>query len=126
MIDEILAPDRSYLGPYVLEVGGGKISYARSEDEVEMIPMTTPVGSSKIPTAGRATNGGAMKRGVVTGSEAVKKVKVEDLVTQHEARMKFDKEKFKYEKERDERWMKFVEKEEIDIRRRYNVCGCFS
>jgi len=126
MIDEILARDRSYLAPYASEAGGEEdLAFrsgqrVRSEDEAGDSGNDPddhpPVRGSKIPATGRATNGGALKRGVATGSDvgkkAVKKVKVEDLVTQHKARMEFDKEKFDYEKERDGRWMKFVEKKE--------------
>lgn len=133
-IDEILTRDRSYLAPYASEAGGEEDLMFRSGQRVripeDIEPITDPhlendpdehppAGGSKAPSVGGRTAAGRaanLKRGIATGSDperkAVKKVKVDDLVAHQEARMEFDKEKFNYEKERDGRWMKFVEKKE--------------
>lgn len=127
-IDKILTRDWFYLAPHASEDGEeylfGSSQRVCSEEEADDSGNGPdagdypPTGGSELPT-GEVTGvgpSGPLKRGAETGSSqgerAVKMVRVDAFIVQHEERMQLEKERFDYEKKRDERWMELLEKKE--------------
>ena len=127
-IDKILTRDWFYLAAHAPEDGeeyllrsGQRVCSEEVVDDSGNGPDAggyPPTGGGELPT-GRVTGVGplgSLKRGAETGSgqgeRAVKMVRVDACIVQHEARMQLEKEMFDYEKKRDERWVKFLEKKE--------------
>jgi hypothetical protein len=113
MMDEVLGRDRSYTAPYASEAGGEEELVFMEGRRVNNPADHPPAGGSKAPMKG------SLKRGVSIGTDeekkavkAAKKTRLEDLVEKHDARQRLDEERFEWEKQRDERYMKHQETKE--------------